>query len=356
MTELESVLLASRPDTALGLEIAGVALRIQTNAARLDARLRSYFAPYVVPDPPDADGRVSLLMGTPVYDAARLIDVPRRAGSTGVKEAYYDTADARVVLKRRTGVVIYVAEPDHYVVGDLDANFNQAVNAVAMVFAKTMLRRGFVMLHASAVAGETGGIAFASSSGSGKSTLALMLVDQQHQLVTNDRLFIRAASGGTEMVGVPKRPRVNPGTLLRIPRLTALLSPEERRSYSPLTAEQLWMLERKHDVDVEAIYGAGTARLQGPLGTLFLLRWSRSGRGWSAQLAPPDDAALALAPVVKRVGIYDTTAADPRAAHAALRGAAAGMSVYVVTGRTDVDRLVAFILERLPPRQAAGGV
>ena len=354
MTELESVLQASRPETTFGLEIAGVALRVQTNAALLDTRLRSYFAPYVVAEPPDPAGRVSLFMGTPVYDAARLVDIPRRASAAGIKEAFYDAADARVILKRRTGVVIYVAEPEHYVVGDLDANFNQAVNAVAMVFAKAMVRRGFVMLHASAVLGETGGIAFASSSGSGKSTLALMLVDRHQHLVTNDRLFIRATPGGTEMVGVPKRPRVNPGTLLHIPRLTALLTPDERRNYSPLTADQLWTLERKHDVDVDAIYGAGTVRLRGPLRVLFLLRWSQSGRGWSVQPASPDESAAALGQVVKAVGVYDITVPDQAARQAALLKAAEAISVYVVSGRTDVDRLVAFILERIAPPRAAG--
>ena len=182
-----------------------------------------------------------------------------------------------------------------------------------------------------------------------------MLVDRHQHLVTNDRLFIRSMPGGTEMVGVPKRPRVNPGTLLHIPRLTALLSPDERRSYSPLPADQLWTLERKHDVDVDAIYGPGTVQLRGRLLALFLLRWSPNGQGWTVREVPPDERVVALGPVVKGIGVYDAAPPDPPTPPTALVKAAEAMSVYAVTGRTDLDRLTAFILERILPPQAGGG-
>jgi HprK-related kinase B len=355
MSELTSILHAYRSDAAVGLEIAGVSLRVRTNASALHDRLQRYFRAYLVADPgPDA-AEVALFSGRPVYDPARMVDVPPRSRADTVKEAFYDAPDARVVLKRRTGVVIYVAEPRHYVVGDLEANFNQAVNAITMVFAKAMLQRGYVMLHASAILGEGGGIAFASPSGSGKSTLALMLVDRRQHLVSNDRLFVRPTPGGAEMVGVPKRPRVNPGTLLRIARLTRLLGAEERMRYQPLPPERLWTLEHKHDVDVDEIYGPGTVRLRGALRAVFLLRWSPHNRGWSVHTLPPEERLGALVQTMKGVGVYDVAPPNPAAQRAVLSAVCETVSVYEVFGRADLDRLAALVLEGPTLSPTAGG-
>ncbi|HLJ59962.1 MAG TPA: HprK-related kinase B [bacterium] len=355
MSELASILHAYPPDADLGLDIAGVALRVRTNAPAVHERLRRYFGAYLAAAAEAGAPEIVLLSGSPVYDPARMVDVPRRARSDRIKEAFYDAPDARVVLKRRTGVVIYVTDSVHYVVGDLDANFNQAVNAVMMVFAKAMLRRGYVMLHASAILGDTGGIAFASSSGSGKSTLALMLVEKRQHLVSNDRLFIRSTPGGAEMVGVPKQPRVNPGTLLRIPRLTRLLPAAERVRYQPLPPEQLWTLEHKHDVDVEAIYGPGTVQLRGWLRAVFLLRWSPSSRGWSVHTLSPDERVGALVPTMKGVGVYDATPPDAAVQQAILRAVCERVSVYEVSGHADLDRLAALVLAGPTLSPATGG-
>ena len=74
---------------------------------------------------------VFVLQGAPTYDPTRPKDVPRSAVTKAVKEAYYDSGDVRVVVKRRTGVVIYVAEPDHYVVGDMAVHLRQASNVIS---------------------------------------------------------------------------------------------------------------------------------------------------------------------------------------------------------------------------------
>ncbi|HXX39902.1 MAG TPA: HprK-related kinase B [bacterium] len=354
MSELAAILRAYRPDASLALEITGVSLRVHTNAPAVRERLGRYFAAYAVEDPGPGASDVFLFSGTPVYDPSRMSDVPRRSRADTVKEAFYDAPDARIVLKRRTGVVIYVAEPFHYIVGDLEANFNQAVNMIMMVFAKTLLRRGYIMLHASAILGETGGIAFASPSGSGKSTLALMLLEQRHHLVSNDRLLLRPMPGGVEMIGVPKQPRVNPGTLLRVPSLTRLLPADEVTRYRPLPPEQLWVLEHKHDVDVDAIYGPGTVQLRGRLRAVFLLRWSINSRGWSVHTVPPGERVAALSRVVKGLGVYDVAPPSAEARDRTLAAACETVSVYEVSGRADLDRLAALVLEHPMLSPAAG--
>lgn len=347
MDELASVRRTYRPDRALGLLIGGVPVAVHTNAPRIAERLGDYFSPYAAPSVPGGAPTVHLVQGDPIVEAAKLRDVPRRLREQGVKEAYYDgAAGVRVIVKRRTGVTIYVAEPDHYVVGDLVRNFNQAVNIVMSVYAKAMLRRGYVMLHASAIVGASDGVAFASASGFGKSTVALALVERHQHLVTNDRLFLRPADGAVEMVGVPKKPRVNPGTLVRLSSLSPLVSEEERARYAAMSPEALWKLEQKHDVDVDALYGPGTTRLSGRLRAIFLLRWSPLDRGWNVRTVPPADRAPALEPLLKTAGVYDQTPPPPAEQQGLLRAVAGAVDVYDVRGRADVDRLADLVLER----------
>jgi HprK-related kinase B len=352
MDELASIRRTYRPEQAFGLRISGVPIALRTDAPRIAERLRDYFAPYttpVAPPAPDPPGvsTVHLIQGEPVYDTARLRDVPRRLREQGIKEAFYDAGGFRVIVKRRTGVTIYVADPDHYVVGDLARNFNQAVNVIMAVYAKAMLVRGYIMLHASAIVGAADGVAFASASGFGKSTVALALVERNQHLVTNDRLFVRPSNDGLiEMVGVPKKPRVNPGTLLRLPSLSPLVSDEERARYAAMTPEELWALERKHDVDVDVLYGPGTVRLSGVLRGIFLLRWSPLDRGWNVRTLPPQDRAAALEPLLKTAGVYDLTPAPAAERQLRLREIASAVPVYDVRGRADVERLADLVLER----------
>lgn len=343
MSELVAIRRTYLPDAQVAMRIVDVPLAVHTNEPRLLTSLRDYFAPYLT-DRLAAEARhVFVIQGEPAYDAARLRDVPRSPGKS-IKEAFYDAADARIVMKRKTGVVIYVAEPDHYVVGDLVANFNQAVNAVMMVFAKAMLQRSYVMLHASAVLGDAGGIAFASPSGSGKSTMALALVEHHYQFVTNDRLFVRSVDGfSAEMCGVPKRPRVNPGTLFRIPRLASLATSEERSHYASLRAEELWTVEQKHDVDVDAIYGPGTVHLQGRLKAIFLLRWGPVAQGWNVRPLGAADRRAALGQLVKRVGVYHVVPPQDGETRA-VNAVADTVTMYEVTGRADVGRLADVIV------------
>jgi HprK-related kinase B len=361
MDELASVRRAYRPEHALGLQIGDVPIAVYTHAPRLAARMRDYFAPYVARSVPSGAAAVHLIMGNPVYEADRLRDVPRRLREQGVKEAFYDTDGVRVVVKRRTGVTIYVSGADHYAAGDLIRNFNQAVNLVMTVYAKAMLRAGYVMLHASAILGPGGGgVAFASASGFGKSTVALALVERHQHLVTNDRLFVRAEpparSGPTivEMVGVPKKPRVNPGTLLRLPRLAGLVTDEERARYGAMSPEALWALEQKHTVDVDALYGPGTTRLAGRLRAIFLLRWSPLDGGWNVRTLPEAERMAALEPLLKTAGVYDVTPPPPAEQQRALGAVADAVAVYEVRGRADVDRLADLVLERSLSRPRAG--
>lgn len=64
--------------------------------------------------------------------------------------------------------------------------------------------RGHLVLHASAVATDQGGIAFIGSSGQGKSTLAASFYQQGFPLITDDGLVIEEANG--QLMAVPSYP------------------------------------------------------------------------------------------------------------------------------------------------------
>ena len=345
MTELDRIRDRYPPTKGFPLDILGVRLAVRTNDDRVASRLAAYFAPYVSPgEVPDAPS-LYVLQGDPIFAPARLRDVaPGRPGKVS-KDALYDTPWGRVVLKRRTGVVIYVAEPDHFVVGNVVRHLNQAVNAVSMIFAKAMIRRGYVMLHASAVLGSSGGVGFAAASGAGKSTMALALLERGYRFITNDRLLVRAVSGRAEMAGVPKLPRVNPGTLLKLPGLRGMVPPGDRERYEQLAPAALWTVEEKHDVDVDDIFGRGTRQLAGILRVLYFLRWDPTGEGWGVRPLDAGGRLTALRRLVKGLGVYDPRPPKEADEESALGGIAGAIEAYEVVGKADIVELRTLILD-----------
>ncbi|MGT4071513.1 UNVERIFIED_CONTAM: hypothetical protein I5919_22315, partial [Aeromonas hydrophila] len=91
--------------------------------------------------------------------------------------------------------------------------------------------------HASAVVDAEDGraLVFLGNSGSGKSSLALQLIERGgYEFLSNDRVLMRADRHGVLVAGLPKKPRVNPGTLLASASLSRLLPRPRRRAYEQL--------------------------------------------------------------------------------------------------------------------------
>jgi HprK-related kinase B len=141
--------------------------------------------------------------------------------------------------------------------------------------------------------------------GAGKSTSALHLVEAGFHCLSNDRVLARPRPDRVEAFGYPKQPRVNPGTLLGHPRLSALLTPADRASLAALPASDLWDLERKSDVDLDRIYGEGAVELSGDMVALILLRWRRDGTGLGIRRLTVAEAIDALPLVYKSLGAFD---------------------------------------------------
>jgi HprK-related kinase B len=344
MTEFDQVRYRYPATDVLTLSFPGVALSVYTNDPRVASGLARYFAPFRSEVPLRDTLPLFALQGAPSFDPDRLNDVIGRDPGRPIKEAFYDVVGGRIVVNRRTGVVVYIAEPAHAVIGDLVRHLHEAANAVSMVFAKAMLRRGYVMLHASAALGDEGGVAFAAQSGAGKSTMALALVEEGYRFVTNDRLLVRLHNGQVEMVGVPKIPRVNPGTLLRLPRLTSLLPQEDRRRYEHMSPDALWTAEEKRDVEVDQIFGPGTFRLTGRLRIAYILAWRLGEGGWGVRPLDPAARRTVLRRMIKRVGIQDLQPPLPAAQEESLDAIAGAIPISEVTGPPDVSALRAFIV------------
>jgi HprK-related kinase B len=216
-----------------------------------------------------------------------------------------DVRGGRLVRKLATGVVMGLERRDAFAVGDLVRHLNQAINLVNNRYAKAVLRRGHLLLHASAVARDGRAVALAGPPGAGKSTASLHLVEDGFRFVSNDRLLVRPAADGVEALGYPKQPRVNPGTLLHHPRLRSLLEPDDRAALAALSPAELWKLERKCDVDLETIYGQGTFTLQTTLIALIVLTWRPAGTGLAVRRLERSEALACLPLIRKDLGVFD---------------------------------------------------
>jgi HprK-related kinase B len=327
-------------------------LTLHSNDRRVTDAVTDYFAAFLDRDPAPRSSTIVALQGHAHLDEARLQDVPRPDGRP-VKEAQYDTEIARTILKRRTGVAIYVGANDHCLVGDLVTNINQVVNAVNMVFMKRMMLTSHALLHASAVIAPGGrGIAIASASGAGKSTAALALLERGCSFVSNDRVMVRPGPEGVgvSMLGVPKKPRVNPGTLLSLPRLRGLLAQDDVDRYLALDPDALWQLEEKHDVDVESTYGAGSWSLTGDLNAIYMLMWRRGDAGLAVESVPAPDRLPLLRSVEKDLAIYSRAVGAGPSLTGTLPDVARTTPMYLVRGDIDIPGLADIIVGQAASR------
>jgi HprK-related kinase B len=244
----------------------------------------------------------------------------------------------RVIFKKRTGVVHYVRSDTFFAVGDLEKHPQQLLNLVATAFGCWLRREGYVALHASAVSADGLAIVFAGNSGSGKSSAALAMMNQGFDFVSNDRVFLRRTDGLVEVVGVPKWPRVNPGTLMANPKLRGILAADRHDLYSQLSAEELWELEHKHDVFVTTVYGKNRVSLRAFLKSLYVITW-RHGRGpANAEAVHGSDVGRLLMPMVKTEVYEMRSSALP--GEDDLSALLAGHPVVHISGGVDMARLL----------------
>ena len=295
---------------SLRLRLEELRVAVRSNSAAVVDDLRGYFAAFVEDD---AAGELSQL---PADLDVLLLDAPEQAppvelrvkphepGKRPDKERYADLpghtrelggGGGRMVRKQATGMLFVFGAggpgATNIAIGPCAANRNQLVNFLCARYMERRLAQGWMLGHAAGAARPGPGgraLALCGFAGMGKSTLALHLVARGLDFVSNDRVLVEPASAGKGPVlhGIPKHPRLNPGTALGNPELAALLScalPEAARSaYTGLAPEALRAVEDKFDARIDACFGPGGTgsrfRLAAPLAGVVVLNWEHGGR------------------------------------------------------------------------------
>ena len=347
------------PVGRLGLRLGDVRVVVRSNDEGLLGDLRGYFAPFVDEGVDARDGGIEIVaLDAPAPDLAGLemqVRLPE-PGKKSVKEAFADLADGRIIRKLKTGVVFLIGGDVHLAIGACRRWQNQIVNFVNNRFIEARMREGWLLCHAAAVARGERSLVLAGFSGMGKSTLALHLLEAGLDYISNDRLLIRrdpepgSEPGSLPICGVPKLPRINPGTALSIPRLRELVPPARRAVYEAMTTEALWEVEEKYDVDVDRAYGPGRFRLEGRADALMILNW-RWGAG-ACEIAPVDlrERPELLGVVMKTAGLfYEGLEGAPPADPIPERylEVLAGLEVVEARGGVDFPAAVAWGVARL---------
>lgn len=327
----------------------GVTMQIFVNRPELRDRLVEYYRAYHVAateTPPDRTIYVS--QGRPPAARGRWRDVPRRDPHKAVKEAFREEDGRRVVLKKETRVQIVLTLAETLIAGDLLFHFNQVVNLINTEFGKLKMREGYRLLHAAGVASSSQGIALAGAPGAGKSTASLWFLEAGFRFVSNDRLLAKPDGRKVRMIGYPKAPRVNPGTLLSLPRLRGVLTEAEMRAFEGIRPEALQKLERKYDVEVERFFGSGAVQLTGELSRLVLLNWQWEGRGWEVRRLSPEEA-LRWVPLLHRdAGAFDlglTPDKQEAPVPEAYREIFARTEILEIRGKVEFARLIEWAKE-----------
>lgn len=259
------------------LDVGGCRVRLSTNEPRLRRRLERYFRDLLTDQPGPVDFRIVAVDGPPATIELPLEEKTPDPGKARVKEEWIDFPDGRLVRKRLTAMVFVFGGDLHVAYGPTLANDNQVVNFVINRYMQWRLQQGYVLCHAGAVARDGRGLALCGASGAGKSTVSLGLVRHGMDFVSNDRLLLRREAGDVEALGVPKHPRVNPGTIVHNPMLHDIVPPEALAHWGSMEPEDLRVLEEKHDVLIDRVVGPGRFRLRAGLHALVVISWNGEG-------------------------------------------------------------------------------
>jgi HprK-related kinase B len=271
------------------LSLGECLLRVRSNSSKLLMLLRAYFS-HVELSAENANQHgqnknpdievVAIERDAPDL-ALHFTDWNREPGKPGRKDSYFDFEGGRLIRKVRTGMVFLQSKDLRIAAGPCLQYDNQVINFINAQYMNWLQHRGWLICHAAGLTYRGMGFGIAGFSGGGKSTLMLHLLENDDvSYMSNDRLFVRKGQidgQGTviEAVGIPKLPRVNPGTIVHNPRLQSLIPANQRESLLAMPSNELWELEEKYDVMIEQVYSPNKILFFAPLKAFLVLNWQR---------------------------------------------------------------------------------
>jgi HprK-related kinase B len=322
------------------LDFGGVPIVVVSRDERLLKRVADYFDKFCGPTRRVKRPRsiIEAVVGPPED-----ITEEMRPWDGRGKESFADVGGRRLVRKDRTGTLVSISDGRWTVTGDLHRRFAQLVNVVGCAYGMSLLDRGGAMLHSSALVRDGRAFAIVGESGSGKSSVAVRLLERGFDFLSNDRLIVRAGRPGVIAYGLPKLPRVNPGTLLAGDRTRSVVDPEDRRLYDGMSKRELWNVEHKHDLDVMGTLGRRWVP-SAPLELAVVLNWRYGGERFTFEPIDSGRALESFRAAAKTFGPFDLHL-DERSDNA-LRAVVRAIPVFRVTGSTNPPALAELIAER----------
>jgi len=349
---------AALADDCVQILLPEVSICVRSNSSELLDVLRHYFR-HIVHTGKTADD-LTIIDVTAIECPVISPDLPfkhwsREAGKCSKKDAYFDFYNGRCIHKVRTGMLFLQSFPYRIAAGPCLANSNQVINFINNQYINFLQQQGWLICHAAALSDQQQSIAIAGFSGGGKSTTMLHLMsDERFDYISNDRLFIRANGDQVELRGIPKLPRVNPGTLLNNPQLKKILPPEKTERLAAMPTAELWDLEDKYDVDISDVYGSSRFSDNPKLAHFFILNWSHATtEKTSIRKVHPEQQPELMDAIMKSSGpfyqypdgsfYHDHTPLDRSLYIQLLKK----INVYEVSGHADFDCVTNFCLQEL---------
>jgi HprK-related kinase B len=345
---------AKLSDQKLYLQLGDSVLSLASNSAPLLDELATYFH-HIVRAPCTADIAITAIDGTAPDLGIHFTDWRRESGKDSKKDSYYDIPNARVLRKVRTGMIFLQGWDFGIAAGPCFSHHNQLINFINSQYMNRLQRQGWLICHAAGLSIDGQGLALAGFSGGGKSTLMLHLMnDKQARYISNDRLFIRNQDHLAYAAGIPKLPRVNPGTILNNPLLMGLIDEAEQAHLRGMPTHKLWDLEKKYDVPVEKLYGEGSIEPQARLSGVVILNWRHeSKKPTHLEIIDPFERKDLLPAIMKSPGPFyqdsagtfltATTPPPPERYLSILKN----VTVYELSGKIDFNNAVELIRRRL---------
>ena len=329
------------------LQLMDYRLAIRSNSERFLQCMQRYFSHVLAASGDDVRAEVIAIERDIVNTSVEFVDWKREPGKTGRKDAIYDFPAGRLVRKVRTGMLFLQSDRDMIVAGPCLEYDNQVINFINSQFLNWLQNDGYLLCHAAALSRNGHGLAIAGLSGGGKSTLMLNLMDDAATaFVSNDRLLVRRQGETTHAVGIPKLPRINPGTIVHNPRLFPLIDENSREQLLQLDKKELWKLEQKYDANINELYGPGRIQHETGLYRFLVLNWQHdTDKELQVNRVDLSQRTDLLSAIMKpsgpfymdTAGVFNSDDAFPEASN--YLAELADVAVYEASGKIDFERL-----------------